>query len=62
MQQRCLHGRDHMGDPGVMADKQPRALTDFGLPAMGAVYLEIISGWLLSLLAVAGLSGIIRSD
>ena len=30
--------------------------------AKGLVYVEIVMGWLLSLLAVAGLSGIIKSD
>ena len=33
-----------------------------GVLAKGLVYFEIVAGWLLSLLAVAGLSGIIKSD
>ena len=33
-----------------------------GLVAKGLVYIEIVMGWLLSLLAVAGLSGLIKSD
>ena len=33
-----------------------------GFFAKGLVYIEIIAGWLLSLLAVAGLSGIIKND
>ena len=33
-----------------------------GMFAKGLVYIEIVMGWLLSLLAVAGLSGIIKSD
>jgi hypothetical protein len=33
-----------------------------GLVAKGLVYVEILAGWLLSLLAVAGLSGLIKSD
>jgi hypothetical protein len=32
------------------------------LLAKWLVYVEILAGWLLSLLAVAGLSGIIKSD
>ena len=30
--------------------------------AKGLVYFNIVMGWVLSLLAVAGLSGIIKSD
>lgn len=33
-----------------------------GLIAKALVYIEILAGWFLSLLAVAGLSGLVKSD
>ena len=53
--------------PLVQVEQQSHWVPDedrrpWGLFAKGLVYIEIIAGWLLSLLAVAGLSGIIKSD
>ncbi len=52
--------------PLVQVEQQVHWVPDedrpFGRFAKGLVYFEIIMGWVLSLLAVAGLSGIIKSD